>query len=58
MNAHGPKSIVSPDSVMLSVFITPCTKPIAIHWATSRACARATASSSACAGVCEPAASG
>ena len=36
--------MVSPDSAMLSVFITPWIKPTPIHCATSAACRAATAS--------------
>ena len=43
---------------MLSVFITPCTKPTSIHRATRSACAAATASSSATAGTSAAAAAG
>jgi hypothetical protein len=31
MKAHGPKSMVSPESAVLSVFITPCMKPTCIQ---------------------------
>ena len=47
MNAHGPKSMLSPEIVMLSVFITPWTNPTSIHRATSDACASTTRSNSA-----------
>ena len=47
MNAHGPKSIVSPETVMLSVFITPWMKPTCIQRATSELCRSATASNKA-----------
>ena len=43
MNAQGPKSMDSPEIVMLSVFITPWMKPTFIHCATSAAWRRATA---------------
>ncbi len=39
--------MVSPEIVVLSVFITPCTKPISIQRATSAACASSTASKNA-----------
>ena len=39
--------MVSPEIVMLSVFMTPCTNPTSIHWATSDAWAATTASNSA-----------
>ena len=42
MNAHGPKSMDSPEMVMLSVFITPWMKPTFIHLATNAACTRIT----------------
>src|SRR5882762_3919793 len=41
MNAQGPKSMVSPETAMLSVFITPWTKPTCIQLATRAACRRA-----------------
>ena len=37
MKAQGPKSMVSPEIVMLSVFITPWMKPTPIHRAISDA---------------------
>ena len=43
MKAQGPKSIVSPDSAVLSVFITPWMKPTCIQRAISRAWRSATA---------------
>ena len=39
--------MVSPEIVMLSVFMTPWTNPTSIHWATSDAWAATTASNSA-----------
>ena len=36
MNAHGPKSMVSPDTAMLSVFITPWMNPT-LHPSSPRA---------------------
>ena len=57
-NAQGPKSIVSPEIVTLSVFITPWTKPTSIHRATSEACAATTCSNSARAGRSASAAAG
>ena len=47
MNAQGPKSIVSPDTVMLSVFMTPWMKPTCIQRATSEHCRSVTHSSRA-----------
>ncbi len=38
MKAQGPKSIVSPEIVMLSVFITPWMKPTCSQRAISAAC--------------------
>ena len=58
MKAQGPKSIVSPEIAMLSVFMTPWTKPIDIQRATSAAWRPATASTSASAGFPAPASSG
>ena len=37
MNAQGPKSMVSPEIELLSVFITPWMKPTLIHCAMSAA---------------------
>ena len=37
MKAQGPKSIVSPEMVMLSVFITPWMKPTCSHLAINAA---------------------
>jgi hypothetical protein len=45
MKAQGPKSMVSPAMLMLSVFITPWMKPTFIHCASSAACRSATARS-------------
>ena len=50
MNAHGPKSIVSPEIVVLSVFITPWTNPMFIQCAIRAAWRSATERSSASAG--------
>ena len=46
MKAHGPKSMVSPDTAMLSVFMTPWMNPTCIQLAMSDAWASVTALSS------------
>ncbi len=56
--AQGPKSIASPEIVMLSVFITPWMKPRFIHCATSAACRRTTACSRPSAASGAPSSSG
>ena len=50
--------MVSPEIVVLSVFITPCTKPTSIHRATSPAWASTTRRYSSRYGFAAPAASG
>ena len=50
--------MVSPEIVMLSVFMTPWMNPKSIHWATSDACAATTASNKASAGLSALAAAG
>ena len=50
--------MVSPETAMLSVFMTPWTKPTCIHRATSAACRATTPSRKAAAGTAARAASG
>ena len=50
MNANGPKSSVSPNTDMLSLFSTPCTNPNACHAAAVCAVAATVSRSIASAG--------